>query len=146
MNFDTRNENDTRPSSWLRMHQLRMLVDMCSDVGATEDFYMLPVLPKELLDRLDSIEPEHLGPIAEECGEMTHDFDAADEALAHYASAPHCQYVELQRHRFVKTGTYEGGVGFLHLYESATKPNVMYLLESDGESGAWCGMRFGHYD
>jgi hypothetical protein len=141
--MDEDRSNLTKPSNFLRLQQLRMQIGMCERWGATDGFYTLPFLPSALLDCLDSIEPEHLGPIAVECGEMTRN---DDESLAHYDSASHRQYVEVKQHKFMLVGEFRGGAGYMNLYASKTKPNVMYLLESDGESGAWVGTRFGHHD
>jgi hypothetical protein len=136
------------PSAWLREQQAEMFLDTLQNVddAATAMFYELPELPQALLDRLDSIEFEHLGPIATDIGEMTHDYDGNDEErLLAYDDAPHRLYVELRTHRFTCEARYGGGCGYLHLYSAATKPNVFYLLESDGEPGCWLGTRFGHF-
>ena len=138
-----------KPSSWLRMQQLELLLDMLQACGddISKELYALPELPQELLDRLDSIEFEHLGPIAVEVGEMTHDFDNDEDRLLCYDDAQHRLYQELLAHRFTSEARYSnvGACGYLHLYSCPTKPNDLYLLESDGESGCWVGTRFGHY-
>ena len=141
------NRQNRKPSAWLRMQQLEALLDTLRSLGDDiAEFYCLPELPQELLDRLDSLEFEHLGPIAVEVGEMTHDYDNDAERLLCYDDAPHRTYVELQQHRFTCEARYDnaGAFGYLHLYSCPTKPNVLYLLESDGESGCWVGTRFGH--
>jgi hypothetical protein len=137
-------DNRMTPSNWLRLQQMRMRLDACERYGASADMYHLPELPQELLDRLDSIEPEHLGPIAEAMGEMT-TFENDRSRIEHYDSAPYRLYVELQEHEFRLESEFKGGASHFYLYTSKTKPNVAYLLQTDGDSFILVGTRFGHH-
>lgn len=142
--YIAKHENRMKPSSWLRLRMLQMHLADCERFGASADMYCLPTLPQDLLDRLDRIEPEHLGPIAADCNEMT--TDDTHTRLEHYTDAPHQLYVELQKYEFRREGEWRNaGAGFMALWVCPDKPNVLYVTETDGESGVWCGYRFGHF-
>jgi hypothetical protein len=67
----------------------------------------------------------------------------ADLTFRYEDAAPHWQYMEVLESPPVKIGTYDGGEGYLWLYRHPSRDDVLYLVETDGESGTHLAVRFG---
>jgi hypothetical protein len=102
-------------------------------------------VPAEIIAALDALPTPHHGCYGN-WQEVTYpDGPLGDQTFKHYDSAAYWEYMEVLENppTKVRDEHFAGGEGFLWLYEHPSRDDVLWLVETDGESGTHMVIRFG---